>query len=92
VKAQAIKGSGPGSSSPTVTPRDYAQLFDGSPLGKRVLEDLVQRFARGPVLTGGIDGVRKSDYRAGSRFVSEFIVQQINIAAGILPTGDTIEE
>lgn len=60
----------------------YARIFSNTPEGAAILEDLVRRFARGPVFEGGIDGVRKSDYRAGQRSVTEFIVSRINQASG----------
>jgi len=67
------------------TPRDYAQLFEQHHVGKLVLEDLLTRYAKGPVLEGGIDGIRKSDYRAGARAVVEFIVRRTNQATGAEP-------
>jgi len=65
---------------PRATRRDYASVFEGNPQGALVLEDLTRRFARGPVFEGGIDGVRKSDYRAGARSVVEYIVNKSNLA------------
>lgn len=60
----------------------YARIFSNTPEGAAILEDLVRRFARGPVFEGGIDGVRKSDFRAGQRSVTEFILSQVNRASG----------
>lgn len=63
----------------------YHRLFEGDPVGQAVLEDLTRRFVKAPVFEGGIDGVRKSDFRAGSRAVMEFIVRRINQATGAEP-------
>jgi hypothetical protein len=60
----------------------YARVFENNPEGAAVLQDLVRRFARGPVLKGGIDGIRENDHRGGQRSVTEFIVSQINRASG----------
>lgn len=65
---------------PQATRRDYASLFEGNPQGALVLEDLTRKFARGPQLSGGIDGIRVSDYRAGARSVIEYIVNKANLA------------
>ena len=70
-------------SPPPPTPQDYARLFDGSELGKRVFEDLVRKFSRPPVYKDGIDGIRISDFRAGARSVVEHIVRRINQASGV---------
>ena len=66
-----------------LAPEAYARVFENFPEGKLVLEELVRRFARGPIFEGGIDGIRKSDYRAGARSVPEFILRQINQASGL---------
>ena len=78
---------------PVVTPQMYARLFEGDSTGSAILEDLTAKFVRPPVLDGGIDGVRKSDFRAGSRAVIEFIVRRINQASGVEPdTQETTDD
>lgn len=69
----------------TVTAVMYHRLFEGDPVGRAILEDLTRRYAKPPVYEGGIDGIRKSDYRAGARAVIEFIVRRINQAIGAEP-------
>jgi hypothetical protein len=63
-----------------LSPEAYARVFEQTPEGQAVQQDLVRRFARGPVFQGGIDGVRQSDFRAGQRSVIEFIVNRANQA------------
>jgi hypothetical protein len=66
----------------SLPPEAYARVFENSPDGAAVLEELVRRFARPHVRTGGIDGIRESDFRAGQRSVTEFIVGRINTSTG----------
>ena len=73
---------------PIVTPEMYAQVFGPGTAGERVLEDLISKFVRPPVFEGGIDGVRKTDFRAGNRRVLDFIMLKINQAGGVMPTHD----
>lgn len=61
----------------------YARLFEGNADGPAVLEDLIRRFARPPVLEGGIDAILKTYDRGGSRRVVEFIASMINQANGV---------
>lgn len=61
----------------------YARVFEQHAEGALVLEDMIRRFAKPPVLEGGIDGIRKSDFRAGARSVVEFITNRINQAHGV---------
>lgn len=68
---------------PTATSADFANLFETTPRGKLVLETLIRRFNRPSVFEGGIDGVRRSDFRAGARAVIDHIINQINRNSGI---------
>ncbi len=61
----------------------YSRVFEHHAEGALVFDDLVKRFARGPVYTGGIDGIRKSDHNAGARGVVEFITARLNQANGV---------
>lgn len=70
------------------TPHDYANLFEATPLGRQVFEHLTRRFARPPVYEGGIDGIRKSDFRAGANSVIQFIVAQLNRNNGLFEAED----
>jgi len=65
------------------TPQDYADIFEDDRRGAAILEDLVSRFARPAVTTGGIDAVLKTYQRDGMRQVTDFIVNQINRAHGV---------
>lgn len=62
--------------------QDYADLFEVDKRGQRILEDLIKRFVRPPVSTGGIDAVLQTYDRAGQRKPLDFIMQQINRANG----------
>lgn len=48
-----------------------------------MFDSLIRRFNRPPTYEGGIDGIRKSDFRAGARAVIDFIVNQINRNNGV---------
>lgn len=65
------------------TPEMYARVFDGLPEGSVILENLVARFGRNPYVPGGLEGDRETCRRAGNREVVDFIVRQINRAAGL---------
>jgi hypothetical protein len=65
------------------TPSDYANLFESTPRGRLVFDNLIRRFNRPPLYEGGIDGIRKSDFRAGARSVIDHIVNQINRNNGV---------
>jgi hypothetical protein len=58
----------------------YARLFEGSPDGPAVLDDLVTRFGGGLYAKGGEEGRRETDYRLGRRAVLDYIVDRINRA------------
>jgi hypothetical protein len=64
------------------TPQDYADLFETDRRGARILEDLILRFIRPSVTTGGIDAVLQTYERMGQRKPLDFIMQQISRAAG----------
>jgi hypothetical protein len=65
------------------TAQDYADLFEIDKRGQRILEDLIRRFVRPMVSTGGIDAVLQTFERAGQRKPLDFIMQQINRANGV---------
>lgn len=72
------------------TPQDYLDVFERHPAGQIVLEDLVQRFSKQAVTSGGIDAVLTTYLRIGERRVPDFILTQINRANGVpdQPQGD----
>lgn len=61
----------------------YKELFEDDRRGAAILEDLIQRFARPAVQTGGIDAVLQTYHRLGERKVLDFIAAQINRANGV---------
>lgn len=65
------------------TAEDYRELFETDKRGARILDDLIQRFARPAVNKGGIDAVLQTYQRMGAREVLEFIANQINRANGV---------
>ncbi|KXJ63015.1 hypothetical protein AXY46_03075 [Achromobacter xylosoxidans] len=67
----------------SVEPSVYKEIFEDDRRGAAVLEDLIQRFARPPVQTGGIDAVLQTYHRLGERRVMDFIAAQINRANGV---------
>ena len=63
--------------------QDYADLFEVDKRGQRILEDLIRRFVRPSVSTGGIDAVLQTYERMGQRKPLDFITTQINRANGV---------
>lgn len=74
------------------SPQDYADLFEIDKRGRRILEDLIRRFVRPSVSTGGIDAVLQTYDRAGQRKPLDFIMQQINRANGAPEEPEEIEQ
>ena len=66
-----------------IPPAVYKAIFEDDRRGAAVLEDLIQRFARPAVTTGGIDAILKTYQRDGMRSVVEHITTQINRANGV---------
>lgn len=64
-------------------PNAYRRLFEDNADGVAVLEDLVSRFTRPQVSTGGIDAVLATYERGGMRKVLDHILGQINRANGV---------
>lgn len=65
------------------TPADYALIFEDHRVGAAIFEDLVQRFARGAVTSGGIDAVLQTYQHAGMRKVLDYITLRINQTHGV---------
>lgn len=64
-------------------PPIYKAVFEDDKRGAAILEELIQRFSRPAVTTGGIDAVLKTYHREGARSVVDFIVARINQANGV---------
>lgn len=65
------------------TAQDYHDLFETDRRGAAILEDLISRFVRPPVVKGGIDAVLQTYQNAGARKPIDFIASQINRANGV---------
>lgn len=63
-------------------PVDYQRVFEGDPVGARILEDLVERFGGNPYKAGGLDAQRQTDFNAGKLEVVNFLLRKINQAHG----------
>lgn len=61
----------------------FKRVFEEHHEGAMVLENLIQRFARNAVTTGGIDAILKTYMQAGHRDVLDHIVLRINRANGV---------
>lgn len=64
------------------TPEMYQRVFEGHAEGAILLDDLVSRFGGALFVKGGEEGRRETDYRLGRRAVLDFIMGQLNHAAG----------
>ncbi|WP_223621181.1 hypothetical protein [Lysobacter sp. ESA13C] len=69
-------------SSKPLEPIDYQRVFEGDPVGVRILEDLVSRYGTNPYVKGGLEAQRETDFRAGRLEVVNFILRKINQANG----------
>ena len=63
-----------------VTLKDYADIFEGSPQGQLILEDLVSRFGGSVYVKGGAEAARQTDFNCGQRSVLDFILARISQA------------
>lgn len=63
-------------------PEDYARVFEGDPVGARILEDLVDRYGVNPYVKGGLEAQRQTDFNAGRLEVVNFILRKLNAANG----------
>jgi len=61
----------------------YARLFEGTPDGPAILEDLIRRFGGSPYVRGGLDAERETLVRIGQRRPVDFILARINAAHGV---------
>ncbi|EAB6210859.1 hypothetical protein ABN12_003204 [Salmonella enterica subsp. enterica serovar Mississippi] len=67
---------------------DYKRLFEETPGGDLVLEELTRRFGKAIYVKGGLEGDRQTCFNAGQRSVLDFILGRINAAYGV----DDVEE
>lgn len=61
---------------------DYKRLFEETPCGQEVLEELIARFSMPPSFDEH-NASLKTYYRAGQRSVVDFILSRINRANGV---------
>lgn len=57
-------------------------MFEGDPVGARILEELVERYGGNPYTKGGLEAQRQTDFKAGQLEVVNFILRKINQANG----------
>lgn len=62
------------------TPMDYYQLFEAHPIGRDVMDDLVNIFGGATYVRGGHDADRETCFKAGKKFVVDHILIQISKA------------
>lgn len=62
------------------TPMDYYQLFEAHPIGRDVLDDLVNIFGGATYVRGGQDADRETCFKAGKKFVVDHILIQVSKA------------
>ena len=70
------------------TPQDYKQIFEDHKVGAAILEELIQRFAKAPVMRGGIDAILQTYAFGGQRRVLDHIANQINRANNVQVTDE----
>lgn len=70
-------------SADRLPPEVYARVFENTPEGRQILDELVRRFHMPAVLDGGIDAVLKTYHREGQRSVVQFLINRINQANGV---------
>jgi hypothetical protein len=66
-----------------IKPELYRLIFEESPQGAQILEDLVARFGGNPFVKGGLEGDRQTCFNAGRNEVVQFILRRINQANGV---------
>lgn len=62
---------------------DFRRLFEETPGGDLVLDELTRRFGKAIFVKGGPEGDRQTCYNAGQRSVLDFILGRINAANGV---------
>lgn len=62
------------------TPMDYYQLFEAHPIGRDVMDDLVNIFGGATYVRGGHDADRETCFKAGKKFVVDHILIQVSKA------------
>lgn len=63
-------------------PVDYQRVFEGDPIGARILDELVCRYGGNPYTKGGLEAQRETDRKAGALDVVNFLLRKINQANG----------
>ncbi|MCL2899776.1 Bbp19 family protein [Brenneria tiliae] len=66
-----------------VRPEDYKRLFEETPGGPEVLDELTRRFGGSVFVKGGTEGDRQTCFNAGQRDVLDFILRRLNQADGV---------
>jgi hypothetical protein len=66
----------------------FADIFEHDRRGAAILDHMIRRFVRPAVTSGGIDAVLMTYHNQGARMPLDYIMQQINRAAGEPDTDD----
>ncbi|WP_425288254.1 hypothetical protein [Pectobacterium betavasculorum] len=72
-----------------VRPEDYKRIFEETPGGTEVLDELTRRFGGAVFVKGGAEGDRQTCFNAGRRDVLDFILRRLNEADGV--SNDVVE-
>lgn len=67
----------PSASALEISPATYSRVFEGTPDGQLVLQDLCRRYYRDPFVAGGIEGERETLVRVGEARVVSFILKRM---------------
>ncbi|MGG2140843.1 hypothetical protein [Symbiopectobacterium sp. RP] len=59
---------------------DYKRVFEETPGGQQVLDELTRRFGGAVYVKGGPEGERQTCFNAGRRDVLDFILRRLNEA------------
>ncbi|GKV93532.1 hypothetical protein H2Y56_05955 [Pectobacterium aroidearum] len=73
-----------------VRPEDYRRIFEETPGGAEVLDELTRRFGGAVFVKGGPEGDRQTCFNAGRRDVLDFILRRLNEADGV--SDDVVED
>ncbi|MEQ6971032.1 hypothetical protein [Pectobacterium polaris] len=73
-----------------VRPEDYKRIFEETPGGAEVLDELTRRFGGAVFVKGGPEGDRQTCFNAGRRDVLDFILRRLNEADGV--SDDVVED
>ncbi len=65
---------------PPLPPEVYARVFENTPEGEKVLDELVARFGKNPYVKGGQEADRQTAFNSGALEVVNYILRRITQA------------